>query len=29
MGRTKKVGPLGRYGVRYGVGIKKRYLELE
>ncbi len=29
MGRTKKVGPVGRYGVRYGKGTKKRVIEIE
>lgn len=29
MGRTKKVGSTGRFGVRYGRGVKKRYLEIE
>ncbi|MBI4020515.1 MAG: 50S ribosomal protein L37ae [Candidatus Aenigmarchaeota archaeon] len=29
MGRTKKVGITGRYGVRYGRSIKQRALEVE
>ena len=29
MGRTKKVGSTGRFGVRYGKGVKKRYLKIE
>jgi large subunit ribosomal protein L37Ae len=29
MGRTKKGGSTGRFGVRYGRGIKKRLMEIE
>ncbi len=29
MGRTKKVGPSGRFGTRYGKGVKKRIVEIE
>jgi large subunit ribosomal protein L37Ae len=29
MGRTKKVGITGRFGSRYGKGVKKRVLEIE
>lgn len=29
MGKTKKVGITGKYGVRYGVGIRKRLLDVE
>jgi len=29
MGNTKKVGSSGRYGSRYGVGVKKRVLAVE
>ncbi|NIP40921.1 MAG: 50S ribosomal protein L37ae [Candidatus Aenigmarchaeota archaeon] len=29
MGRTKKVGPSGRFGARYGKGVKKRIVEIE
>ncbi|MBN2042900.1 MAG: 50S ribosomal protein L37ae [Candidatus Aenigmarchaeota archaeon] len=29
MGRTKKVGSAGRYGIRYGKGTKKRLVEIE
>jgi large subunit ribosomal protein L37Ae len=29
MGRTKKVGSSGRYGSRYGKGIKQRIVDVE
>ena len=29
MGKTKKVGSTGRFGVRYGRRIRKRILEVE
>jgi len=29
MPRTKKVGPSGRFGARYGKGVKKRVTEIE
>jgi len=29
MGRTKKVGSTGRFGVRYGKGVKNRFLKIE
>ncbi|MCX6803686.1 MAG: 50S ribosomal protein L37ae [Candidatus Diapherotrites archaeon] len=29
MGNTKKVGSTGRFKARYGVGVKKRVLEVE
>ncbi len=29
MGRTKKVGSTGRYGVRYGLKLRKKTLEVE
>lgn len=28
MGRTKKVGASGRFGARYGLKIKKRFLDV-
>lgn len=29
MGRTKKVGSSGRFGARYGKGVKKRLTKIE
>ena len=29
MGRTKKVGTTGRYGVRYGSKIKQKAIDIE
>jgi large subunit ribosomal protein L37Ae len=29
MGKTKKVGSTGKFGVRYGRGVKKRYLAID
>ena len=29
MGRTKKVGPTGRFGARYGSGVRKKVLKVE
>ncbi len=29
MRRTKKVGPSGRFGSRYGKGVKKKLVEIE
>jgi len=29
MGGTRKVGPSGRFGVRYGKGVKKKLVEVE
>ena len=29
MGRTKKVGATGKFGARYGLRIRRRYLEVE
>lgn len=29
MPRTKKVGSTGRFGVRYGKGVKKRIVDIE
>lgn len=28
MGRTKKIGPTGGLGVRYGATVRKRYIEV-
>ncbi len=27
--RTKKTGPVARYGARYGATLRKRYLQIE
>lgn len=29
MTKTKKVGSTGKFGVRYGKGVKKRYLKID
>ncbi len=29
MARTKKVGSAGRFGIRYGKGVKEKVIEIE